>query len=147
MRKLIEVNAIPHVDQRYPSWGDWQVRIADQFLKVDMSELSDWRHLYLGAIHEIIEAFICMATEIEQSAVDKFDFDYERRRVAGKRRAVCGCEITMDPGSDVHAPYFTAHEFANEVEYKLAKLIGVDAAEYDAACVAETEPFEKKREP
>lgn len=141
---LIMVDAIPHRRQRYPSWGDWQSGPHRHQLRITMSALSDWRYLYLGAIHELIEAFYCLAMGVTQKQVDKFDFDYEARRVAGKETAKCGCRITSDPGADPHAPYWDAHSFAAEVEYRLAALIGVDRQKYDAACVAETEPFEQK---
>lgn len=145
-KALITVDAIPHNRQRYPTWGDWKTNLSTRQLAVKMSSLSDWRYLYLGAIHEIVEATVCMHKKITQNMVDKFDFDYEARRVMGKERTMCGCPITNDPGSDVHAPYFDAHEFAEEVEYKLAKLLDVDRKVYNAACVAETEPFEKVKE-
>jgi hypothetical protein len=142
---LITIDAVPHKSQRYPSWGDWIFNKVTHQTKIKMSALSDWRYLYLGAIHELIEVFYCACTGVTQKQVDDFDFDYERRRVAGKQRTKCGCPITEDPGSDVHAPYFAAHEFASECEYKLADKLGIDRAKYDAACAAETEPFEKEQ--
>ena len=73
---------------------------------------------------------------ITQESVDDFDMDYEKRRVAGERFARCGCVITNDPGSDVHAPYRLAHKYAESVEYGLARVLDVDAKEYDEAFIA-----------
>jgi hypothetical protein len=144
---LIEVRAIRHDKQRYPTWGDWawddESAINFPRLTVTMSKLSDWRYLYLGAIHEIVEAMLLKAAGITQAQVDAFDIDYEKRRVAGEKTAACGCPITQDPGSDIHAPYRTEHMLATQIEYGLAAVMVVDAATYDNACAEETEPWEK----
>jgi hypothetical protein len=73
---------------------------------------------------------------ISQADIDAYDIDYENRRMAGERLAACGCAITDDPGSDIHAPYRLAHKYAESVEYGLARLLDVDAKEYDAAFIA-----------
>ena len=137
MRRLIEINVIPHSEQRYDSWADWQVA-ADGQLAITTSELPkpDWRYDYLSVIHELLEATLCRHQGITQADVDAFDIDYESRRMAGQTHAACGCEITDDPGSDKHAPYREAHLYACSVEYGLARLLDVDPAAYDAAFIA-----------
>jgi hypothetical protein len=144
-RKLIDVAVIRHDEQRMPTWADWWWKDDAHYpeLTMKMSDLSDWRYLYLGAIHELVEAFICKCKGIPQEAVDQFDEDFERRRVAGEKTAACGCPITQDPGSDTHAPYRLQHMLATQIEYGLAAVMGVDAATYDKACAEETEPWEK----
>jgi hypothetical protein len=132
--RLIEINAIPHAEQRYPTWADWEHH-GDK-LTITVSEVADWRHIRLAAIHELLEETVCRHMGILQVDVDAFDVDYENRRMAGEPRAVCGCEITNDPGSDIHAPYRLAHKYAESVEYGLAKLLDVDPVAYDNAFIA-----------
>lgn len=136
MKRIIEINVIPHSEQRYPTWADWEFDRASGSLKITVSEVRDGRYVTLAAIHELLEAVLCLKEGIPQEIVDDFDIDYENRRMAGERFAQCGCEITDDPGSDQHAPYRAAHIYAESVEYGLAKLLGVDPKEYDAAFVA-----------
>lgn len=131
MRKpLITIETVRHEEQRYDTWGDWEV--DGHRLTITISEVPDVRHLYLAAIHELLEAIVFLHEGGTQADVDEFDVDYEKRRMAGHRVARCGCEITDDPGSDPHAPYRTAHTYAESVEYGLAKLLDVDPKEYDA---------------
>ena|ERR1019366_771308 len=135
MRKtLIEVVTIPHAEQRYPTWADWEHN-GDRTV-ITVSEVKDWRYLRLAAIHELLEETVCLHMGITQGMVDAFDVDYENRRMAGEHFAVCGCPITNDPGSDIHAPYRLAHKYAESVEYGLARVLDVDAKEYDAAFIA-----------
>ena len=105
-------------------------------MNITVSDVGNWRYEYLAAIHELLEATVCLHLGITQADVDDFDIDYETRRMAGERFAACGCEITNDPGSDPHAPYRAAHLYAESVEYGLAKLLGVDPIEYDNAFIA-----------
>jgi hypothetical protein len=141
MKTLIEVRTIKHEDQRYPTWADWEVqegmgvviRVSDHS---DKAKVVDGRYLYLAAIHELVEFLVCQEHGVTQDDVDKFDIDYENRRMRGEWDAACGCAITNDPGSDRHAPYKAAHHVAELIEYGLAKLLGVDPKKYDAAFVA-----------
>ena len=135
MRKpLITIETVRHEEQRYDTWADWE---ADGHrLTITISEVPDPRHLYLAAIHELLEAIVFLHEGGMQADVDAFDVDYEKRRMAGARHAACGCQITDDPGSDLHAPYRTAHTYAESVEYGLAKLLDVDPKEYDADFIA-----------
>lgn len=135
-KSLIEVNTIAHAEQRYPTWADWEIEGAMNKMTITVSRVGNWRYEYLSAIHELLEATVCAHLGITQVDVDAFDVDYENRRMAGERLAACGCVITDDPGSDVHAPYRAAHLYAESVEYGLAKLLDVDPKEYDNAFIA-----------
>lgn len=133
-KPLIEVRVVRHDEQRYDSWGDW-IWDADGRLLINLSAMTDQRHDFLGAVHEILEALVCRYTGVTQEQVDAFDFPYEEARGKGIKTATCGCPITEDPGMDAHAPYRHAHVFAMGVEYGLARIINVDAAEYDKGCI------------
>jgi hypothetical protein len=133
-RTVLEVNVILHAEQRYDTWADWEY-LGDKTV-ITVSEVPDWRHIRLSAIHELLEETLCRHMGITQEMVDDFDVPYEARRMAGERYAVCGCEITDDPGADVHAPYRAQHIYAMGVEYGLARLLDVDPAAYDADFIA-----------
>lgn len=136
-RRLIEINTIPHDQQRYDTWADWEATDPDIYpMTITVSQVGNWRYEYLSALHEWLEATVCLHLGITQADVDKFDIDYEARRMKGERWAACGCEITDDPGMDQHAPYRDAHLYATSVEYGLAKLLGVDPTAYDNAFIA-----------
>jgi hypothetical protein len=142
---LIEVKLIPHEQERYSSWADWTFH-PDGSITIYVSNesklasIKDRRYLFLAAIHELVEAFVLShqlgSDQKAQVECDDFDFDYEARRMEGQIHAACGCEITDDPGADKHAPYKSAHHAAEVVEYGLARLLGVDPKEYDAAFIA-----------
>lgn len=147
MKGLVTVDTVEHTSQRYDTWADWEVDwmvdLDDPIdvqpvpnLKVTVSRVNNWRYEYLSFLHEFLEATLCLHLGISQAQVDHFDIDYEERRMKGERWAACGCEITDDPGSDLHAPYRVAHLYAESVEYGLAKLLEVDPKEYDAAFIA-----------
>lgn len=138
MRKsLIQIDTIAHADQRYPSWADWETpNQGGTTLRITVSKIGNWRYEFLSAIHELLEATLCLHQGITQEQVDEFDIPYENARIAGEKLATCGCTITNDPGSDIHAPYRVAHTYAESVEYGLAHLLGVDPVMYDAAYAA-----------
>ncbi len=133
-KRLIEINLIEHSQARYATWADWTQ--DGKKTTISVSEVGDWRYHRLAAIHELFEETLCRHLGITQSDVDAFDIPYETRRMAGEKYANCGCEITDDPGSDVHAPYRIPHVYAESVEYGLAKLLDVDPKLYDAAFIA-----------
>jgi len=135
-KPFIQINTINHSEQRYDSWADWTYPTHDDQLLISVSAVGNWRYEYLAAIHELLEATLCLHQGVTQADVDAFDIPYEEARMRGERRAACGCEITDDPGSDIHAPYRIAHTYAESVEYGLAKLLGVDPKEYDQAFIA-----------
>src|SRR5208282_6481518 len=118
MRKpLIHIDTIENSSQRYKTWEDWEIPSPGEKLTVSVSRVGNWRYEYLAGIHGLLEAVVCLHQGITQADVDAFDVAYEHRRMAGEVHAACGCVITDDPGSDVHAPYRLAHVYAESVEY------------------------------
>ena len=49
----IIIETIPHDHQRYNTVGDWQFS-PDGTLHVKVSEMDDWRHEALIAVHEVV---------------------------------------------------------------------------------------------
>lgn len=115
--KQIVISFIPQGDQRYDTCGDWQV--IDDVLKVDVSQMSDWRHECAVAIHEAAEAIACIAMGVTQEAVDAFDMGP-------------GAELD-EPGCDPAAPYHDQHEAATDIERRLISAMGIEWDAYDAA--------------
>jgi len=134
-KRVIDIRLVYHGDQRYDSFADWE-DLIDGTLRISVSKVGNWRYEYLTAIHELLEATLCLHAGVSQAEVDAFDIPFEKCRMEGKRLALCGCEITDDPGMDRHAPYRDAHIYATSVEYGLAKLLDVDPKEYDQAFIA-----------
>ena len=110
----ILVQEVNHEDQRYNTVGDWQ--FFDYLLHIKVSKMTDKRHVYLVAIHEIIEATLCHFMGISEEAVDEYDMNYKGN---------------AEPGDQPEAPYYIQHKFATMVEKKMAKLMEVDWKEYE----------------
>lgn len=129
----INVRTIPHNQHRYPTTGDWWVQsdnlTGKTTLEIRVSESGDWRANIAVAIHEIVEAVVCIADGVEPEALDRFDSAYEMVREdpktwvdaeAALQREFGGHdEITphTEPGEDLHAPYRHQHAIATQVEW------------------------------
>src|SRR5882672_405040 len=121
----IDIQSIPHNQQRYETVGDW--RLEGDALKIRVSELPDWRYDVLVGIHELIEAVLCDQACVSQTAVDEFDMDYEKNRQPGDE---------SEPGDDPRSPYRKQHFVATTIERQLAHELGVDWDEYERAIQA-----------
>lgn len=116
----IEIETIPHAQQRYPTAGDWYY--DGETLKIKVSELGDWRYELLVAVHELVEVSLCKNDGVTQESVDAFDIDYEKRRQPGD---------DSEPGDSSLAPYKRQHCMATAVERALAAAMNVDWSDYD----------------
>ena len=122
----IDVKTIPHKEQRYPTCGDWFWR--NGVLLIRVSKLDDWRYELLIAVHEIVEAYLCVKANISQADVDKFDIAYEHKRERAITFIVHG-----EPGDCSDSPYRLQHCAATGIERLLAALLLVDWSEYETA--------------
>lgn len=120
----IQIETIPHDQQRYPTVGDWQW-LDQHTLIIRVSELTDWRREALVAIHELVEVLLCKERKISEQAVDDFDKKYERKRKAGLKA------YQGEPGDHKFAPYRKEHFFATNIEALLAGELGVDWPDYE----------------
>lgn len=132
----VHVYTIPHDNQRYDTIGDW-VFARDGRLAIYTSRLPDWRASMACAVHEIVEALLCVQDGIPEEDVSLFDIQYEAARAAGTA-SLCGCTPTADsePGEDTHAPYRSQHAFADGIERLLADRLGLPWAEYSEQVAA-----------
>lgn len=127
----IDIRSIPHAHQRYNTCGDWYT-FKDggmETMKIFVSSLPTREEMYLIAIHELIEAFLCECRGITQTEVDRFDKDFESKRCRGDSDlSMNPCE---EPGDDPSAPYYKQHQFATGIERILAAEARVSWLEYE----------------
>ncbi len=117
----ISISSIPHNKQRYPTVGDWIIA-RGHLRHIFVSEMDNKDYVFLVAIHELIEAWLCLKRGITQKAVDQFDMQFEQNRDPGDE---------SEPGDSRKAPYFVEHQFATIVEKMLAVELSVDWDMYD----------------
>lgn len=125
----INIQTIPHDDQRYETCGDWWYD-DDDVLQIRVSDLGDWRYEALVAVHELVECVLCKHAGVKQEQVDEFDIQYELMRSKGYH------EPEDEPGDDPKAPYSYQHCVATGVERILATLLGVTWKVYESAIEA-----------
>jgi hypothetical protein len=113
----ILIQTIPHKQQRYPTVGDWFTNKVDGTVMVFVSQLGSWHYELLVAVHEVVEAFLCMHDGVAEEAVDKFD------------KSVV--EDDIEPGDHPDAPYQKQHCIATGIERILAACLGVKWQEYE----------------
>lgn len=119
LSRKMEVRIIPPHKQRYPTVGDyWTKKDWTQF-RISRME-PDYELLVL--VHELIEQYLVSKRGIKEADIDKFDKEFELRRLKGNYD---------EPGNDPSAPYYNEHQSATFIEQMLAKEIGVDWDEYD----------------
>lgn len=112
---LIYVEAIPHKNQRYETCGDWQQLPGG--LHVSVSDTGNKMSNLLVALHEVVEAVLCEANGVPESAVDEFDMAYEVARTGSSLE---------EPGDCPLAPYHKQHKVADIVERLVAFQAGVN---------------------
>jgi hypothetical protein len=114
----IEVTVQDHKNQLYDTAGDYGEDSVGWWLSISKS--SDWRHEGLVLIHELVEMMLTKNDGVKWSDVDDFDIHGE-----GKGHP--------DPGSLWNAPYHKQHKQAEQIEKRLAKMLGVNWEEYNDA--------------
>lgn len=124
---------IAHVNpeqQRYPTIGDWLLQMQGKTLEINVSTPGTVPHDFiLVAIHELVEAVLCLAHDVSPQAVDEWDKSH----------------LYLDePGGHPEAPYHREHKFAENIERLLAHELGVDWHKYDESLLWETPTGEAK---
>lgn len=116
MTRII-IEAIPPDKMRLEAYrsegcGDWywdqegnlQIRVASTTDAVDDDEV------FLIALHELVEAKLCLKHGITEGAVDAFDKAFEG---------------DGEPGSAEGCPYSMEHRASSIVEYTVAMMLGL----------------------
>ena len=131
----ITIDFIPHLEQRYNTCGDW---VFDQNgdLSIHVSDTSDtdYRFSHLVAIHELIEALLCLEQGVTTQEVDAFDHDSLQKHP------------DLEPGDRPLAPYYNEHQIATGVERILAQHIGVMWLAYENELAELTEEYDAAHE-
>jgi hypothetical protein len=110
----VTIKTIPHESQRYPTVGDYLLS-PEGSIEIRVSNMGDWRFEALVAVHELVEALLCLERGIDFSAIDRWDM--------GTR--------DPDPGANPAAPYHLEHQTAETFERILANELGVSWAIYE----------------
>jgi len=91
----ISILTQPHSLQRYNTIGDWYTSKTTGQVHIHVSELGDWRYHLLIAVHELVEAFLCLHDGVAEESVDKFDKEFIQR--------------DTEPGDAPNSPYQKQH--------------------------------------
>ena len=121
--RSVTITTIPHETHRYPTVGDWVYRRKSEHLTVFVSETGDWRESMSVAIHELVEAVLCIQHGVDPDAVDEFDMHFEKTR---------DFQDESEPGDDPKAPYYHEHQIATNVEHNVAMHLGLHWPSYNA---------------
>lgn len=116
----VMIRVIPHQEQRYETCGDWQV--TPEGLLITVSKLGNIYQELSVAVHELVEAMLCLKDGVSQYDVDQFDMEYEAQRKPGD---------ASEPGDSCNAPYHTQHKIATSIEEQLISELGIKWEEYE----------------
>lgn len=110
----IEIETIPHKKQRYNTCGDYWID-EDDNLQIRISDLGNTDYEFLIALHELIEAYLCLKDGIDFDKITKFDEHFEEMR-----KAFPTLVGEMEPGDHEKAPYHKWHRLASMIERNIA---------------------------
>jgi hypothetical protein len=116
----ITIEFIEHQDQKYETVGNWF--LEEDGLHIQVSKFGNLFSQVCVAVHELIEAILCMQRNISPLDVDRFDIAFEEARIEGN---------TDEPGDSPDAPYRREHFFATNIERQLVHEMGIDWQEYE----------------
>jgi hypothetical protein len=118
-----DIKTVPHHRQRYDTCGDYYVGRTGN-LHIVVSDMGNRQHELLIALHELVEATLCLNRNISIDAIDRFDFAWKPH------------DGITEPGDDPLCPYYKEHQFATAIERAMAQQLNVDWQAYNAAVEA-----------
>jgi hypothetical protein len=127
----------PVSEQRFTTLGDWWQR-EDGSYTITVSEMDDWRHVFLVLAHELTEWAITRHQGVTSAECDAFDSMFEEEIRAGR----WGVEI--EAGFDRRCPYRKGHVWGCRAERLFSWLLGVNWNDYCQACIRLLETYESK---
>lgn len=125
MLPKIEIQVIPHAEQRYETVGDF-FRTRDGVIHFRISDMRNPCYEFAVIVHELTEWFLCRLAGITIKEIDEFDMKFEKDRLMGKHSA------TEEPGDHIHSPYRAYHMFATKIERQIIKRMGIRWSDYDS---------------
>ena len=102
----IIIKPVAPENQRFFECGDWFYDAEDDTLTIFVSRMADYRSELAVAVHEAVEAVMCLAADIPQTEIDYFDHNFYKTHD----------DATLEAGNDKAAPYFNMHVAATSVE-------------------------------
>ena len=103
---------------RYRTVGDWYWDNKGD-LYIDVADTTCWRSNLCIAIHELVEAKMCVLDKVSQDQVDKWDKEHYRSK---------------EPGDMLFCPYRKQHKWATVVEVLVATLLLLDWPQHEKNC-------------
>lgn len=113
----ILIKPIQPENHRYCTVGDYFYDREDDTLTIFVSRMQDWRSELAVAVHELFESVACLAADVDQTDIDLFDMEYERKRPE--------TDLTSEPGDSKDAPYHKQHVSATFVEREVCSQSGL----------------------
>lgn len=98
-------------DWFYDQHGDLRITVVASDILPNVQGTIFSSEIFLIALHELIEARLCMSDGIDQEDVDAFDAAWRGE---------------TEPGDDGNAPYRRQHRRACLVEFMMAEWLGID---------------------
>lgn len=114
---MIQIDIIPHEEQRYNTVGDYYERDGQVYFKI--SHMGNYNYELLILIHELLERHVCQLQDISDEDIDNWDMAHLD---------------DPEPGSLPGCPYGVAHWAADHVERIVAQVLGVSWDDYSSAC-------------
>jgi hypothetical protein len=115
----IEIRTVPQEKQRYDTLGDWFIIVSmidgSRRLGVTVTNMNNEDSEFAIAVHEMVEAYLCLKRGISGKEVDKFDMEFKGEG---------------EPGDDPEAPYYKEHQFAMKIERLIVEELGIDWEEH-----------------
>jgi hypothetical protein len=116
----IAIQTIPAIEQRYETLGDYWMD-GDGTMQIRVSDMGNEYYEFLCAIHEAIEFMLCRRCGISEPDIMAFDIAHPELH---------------EPGEHPDAPYRKEHNFAQHIEYLIARQMNMDWQDYEAAAEA-----------
>jgi hypothetical protein len=117
----INIETIPHEQQRYPTCGDYWID-PDGIIQVRVSEMNN-ASARAVIVHEIFELMGVIQTNIPIESIDAFDIEFEKNRQPGN---------LDEPGDQPDAPYHHLHRLATIAEMLWADGVGLNWKKHEA---------------
>ena len=124
----IQIKTIPHHFQEYDTVGNYWRDVNNcgaEALEIRVSRMSDRRHEFLVALHEMIEAFLCDWRRIPFAEITRFDIEFEGRAGAGRIRRARRRRCARPIAASISSP--------SSIERIVAQELEVDWPQYNRA--------------
>ena len=115
----IIIKCIDPSSQRLDENGDWFYDTDADELTVFVSKMPDWKSELAIAVHEFVEACMCLADGVDQTDVDFFDKKFYLEHDKG------------EAGDSKDAPYFKQHKSATFIEQEVCNQLGLSWQEHE----------------